>query len=116
MDRNRDLAKILARIETKIEEQMDLDYARHGITAVDEDYTTAITGDFYGIQADGEGTTGAVLTSITIDGVTITDPPLTIPNGGVIYGNITAVTNSGSGGANLILFHKRGHGPTTSLS
>ena len=115
MDRNRDLAKILARIETKIEEQMDLDYARHGVTLVDEDYTTAITGDFYGVQADGEGTSGAILTSITIDGVTITDPPITIPNGGVIYGNITGLTSSG-GDANLILFHKKGHGPTTNLT
>ena len=115
MDRNRDLAKILARIETKLDEQMDLDYARHGVTLVDEDYTTAITGSFYGVQADGEGTSGAILTSITIDGVTITDPPLTIPNGGVIYGNITGLTSSG-GDANLILFHKKGQGPTTNLT
>jgi hypothetical protein len=115
MDRNRDLSKQLARLETKIQEQMDLDYARHGVTIAVEGYTTEITGSFYGIKADGLGTAGVVINAMTVDGVAITDD-ITIANGDVFYGNITAVTIGAGGSANAILLHKRGHGPTVVLS
>ena len=115
MDRNRDLAKILAKVDTRIEEQMDLDYARHGVTIAVEGYTTEITGSFYGIKADGLGTAGVIINAMTVDGVAITDD-ITIANGDVFYGNITAVTIGGSGSANAILLHKKGHGPTVVLS
>ena len=115
MDRNRDLAQQLARVETKLQEQMDLDYARHGVTIAVEGYTTEITGSFYGIKADGLGTGGVVINAMTVDGVAITDN-ITIANGDVFYGNITAVTLHGDGSANAILLHKKGHGPTVVLS
>ncbi len=115
MDRNRDLSIQLARVETKLQEQMDLDYARHGVTIAVEGYTTEITGSFYGIKADGLGTGGVVINGMTVDGVGITDN-ITIANGDVFYGNITAVTIDASGSANAILLHKRGHGPTVVLS
>ena len=115
MDRNRDLSKQLARVETKLQEQMDLDYARNGVTIAVEGYTTEITGSFYGIKADGLGTGGVVINAMTVDGVAITDD-ITIANGDVFYGNITAVTIGSGGSANAILLHKRGHGPTVVLS
>ena len=115
MDRNRDLAQQLARVETKLQEQMDLDYARHGVTIAVEGYTTEITGSFYGIKADGLGTAGVIISAMTVDGVAITDD-ITIANGDVFYGNITAVTIGGGGSANAILLHKKGHGPTVVLS
>ena len=115
MDRNRDLAKILAKVDTRIEEQMDLDYARHGVTIAVEGYTTEITGSFYGIKADGLGTAGVIINAMTVDGVSITDD-ITIANGDVFYGNITAVTIGAGGSANAILLHKKGHGPTVVLS
>jgi len=115
MDRNRDLSKQLAGLDTKIQEQMDLDYARHGVTIAVEGYTTEITGSFYGIKADGLGTGGVVINAMTVDGVAITDD-ITIANGDVFYGNITAVTIGSGGSANAILLHKRGHGPTVVLS
>ena len=98
MDRNRDLAKVLARIDTRIEEQMDLDYARHGVTVIPEGKatSTAVTGDFYGIKADGTGTNvDIIIASMIVDGVTIA----------------TDIKLSG-GDANAILLHKKGHGPT----
>jgi shikimate 5-dehydrogenase len=52
---------------------------------------------------------------MTVDGVAITDD-ITIANGDVFYGNITAVTIGSGGSANAILLHKRGHGPTVVLS
>ena len=115
MDRNRDLSKQLARLETKIQEQMDLDYARHGVSIVEDDYVSAITGDFYGIKADGEGTAGLITSSITIDGVTITIP-ITIANGDTFYGNITAVTFAAGSSANAVLLHKKGHGPSAAIT
>ena len=115
MDRNRDLSKQLARLESKIQEQMDLDYARHGVTIVEDDYETSIQGDFYGIKADGEGTAGLITNSITIDGVTITIP-ITIANGDTFYGNITAVRFASGSTANAILLHKKGHGPSAAIT
>jgi hypothetical protein len=114
MDRNRDLAKVLARIDTRIEEQMDLDYARHGSTLVMEAYVTEVTGSFYGIKADGLNTAGLVIDTMTLDGVAITDN-ITIANGDVFYGNITAIKLHTDGSANAILLHKKGHGPTVVL-
>tara|TARA_R100001082_G_C4298516_1_gene131309 strand:- start:84 stop:437 length:354 start_codon:yes stop_codon:yes gene_type:complete len=114
MDRNRDLAVQIVNLQKRIDEQMDLDYARHGSTLIIEGYTTEITGSFYGIKADGLGTTGLVINAMTVDGVSITDN-ITIANGDVFYGNITAITVDTSGGANGILLHKKGHGPTVVL-
>ena len=115
MDRNRDLAKILARIETKIEEQMDLDYARHGVTVLEEQYTTEVTGNFYGIKADGTGDDGVVIATMTVDGVVLA-PDIALAAGDVFYGNITAITLAAGGTGNAILLHKKGHGPTTTLT
>ena len=58
MDRNRDLAVQIVNLQKRIDEQMDLDYARHGVTVIPEGKatSTAVTGDFYGIKADGTGT------------------------------------------------------------
>ena len=115
MDRNRDLAKQLVNVQKRLDEQMDLDYARHGVSIVEDDYETAITGDFYGIKADGEGTAGLITSSITIDGVAITIP-VTIANGDTFYGNITAVTFAAGSSANAILLHKKGHGPSVAIT
>ncbi len=115
MDRNRDLSKQLARLETKIQEQMDLDYARHGVTIVEEEYTTEITGDFYGVKADGTGDDGVIIDAMTVDGVSIT-ANITLAAGDVFYGNITAITLAAGGTGNAILLHKKGHGPTTTLT
>ena len=52
---------------------------------------------------------------MTVDGVSITDD-ITIANGDVFYGNITAVTIAAGGSANAILLHKKGHGATVVLS
>ena len=117
MDRNRDLSMQLARIETKIQEQLDLDYARHGVTIVEEEYTTEITGDFYGVKADGSGDE-ILITAMTVDGVSIT-ADIKVAAGDVFYGNITAITlAAGDAGTtcNAILLHKKGHGPTTTLT
>ena len=114
MDRNRDLSKQLARLETKIQEQMDLDYARHGSTLLMEGYVTEVTGSFYGIKADGLGTAGIIIDTMTVDGVAMTDN-ITIANGDVFYGNITAIKLHADGSANAILLHKRGHGPSVVL-
>jgi len=114
MDRNRDLAVQVVNLQKRIDEQMDLDYARHGVTIAIEAYVTEITGSFYGIKADGLGTGGVVINAMTVDGVAITDD-ITIANGDVFYGNITAVTIGAGGSANAILLHKKGHGPTVVL-
>ena len=113
MDRNRDLSKQLARLETKIQEQMDLDYARNGVTVPNgKATTTPVTGDFYGIKSDGTGTTAEiVIASMIVDGVTIATD-IKLPAGDVFYGNITSVTMASGGDANAILLHKKGHGPT----
>ena len=114
MDRNRDLSKQLARLESKIQEQMDLDYARHGVTVIPNGKatSTAVTGDFYGIKSDGTGTSAdIVIASMIVDGVTIATD-IKLPAGDVFYGNITSVTMASGGDANAILLHKKGHGPT----
>ena len=118
MDRNRDLSQQLARVETKIQEQMDLDYARHGVTIIEDnsdDYTTEVTGDFYGVKADGTGDAGVIINAMTVDGVSIT-ADITLAAGDVFYGNITAITLGAGGTGNAILLHKKGHGPTTTLT
>ena len=96
---------------------MDLDYARHGVTIVEEEYTTEITGDFYGVKADGAGDE-IIINAMTVDGVDIT-ANITISAGDVFYGNISKITlDAGDAGTicNAILLHKKGHGPTTTLT
>ena len=118
MDRNRDLAQVLARIDTKLQEQMDLDYARHGVTVIPEGKatSTAVTGDFYGIKADGTGTNvDIIIASMIVDGITIATD-IKLSGGDVFYGNITSVLMAAGGDANAILLHKKGHGPTFEVS
>ena len=115
MDRNRDLAQQLVNVQKRLDEQMDLDYARHGVSIVENDYTTAITGSFYGVKADGLGTVGLKIASITIDGVTISIVTQVAP-GDVLYGNITAITLHTDSDANAILLHKKGHGPSVAIT
>ena len=106
---------MLAALKKSIENQMDLDYARHGVSIVEDDYTSEVTGSFYGIKADGEGTAGLITSSITIDGVVITIP-ISIANGDTFYGNISAVTFAAGSSANAILLHKKGHGPSAAIT
>ena len=98
-----------------IEEQMDLDYARHGVSIVENDYTTEITGSFYGVKADGLGDTGLKISSITLDGVAISIVTLIAP-GDVLYGNITAITLHADSDSNAILLHKKGHGTSAAIT
>jgi len=111
MDRNRDLSKQLARLETKIQEQLDLDYARHGITLVPDNkhQSAALTGSFYGVKADNTGTK-LVLATVIVDGVSLTN--VDIAAGDVFYGNITSVLIGSGGTCQAIVLHKKGHGPT----
>ena len=112
MDRNRDLSKQLARLETKIQEQMDLDYARHGMTIIpdNKNQTAALTGSFYGIKAD-DTQTQLRLAEVIVDGVTLTN--INIAAGDVFYGNITSVkTSTAIDNCQAIVLHKKGHGPT----
>jgi len=115
MDRNRDLAVQIVNLQKRIDEQMDLDYARHGVSIVENDYTTEITGSFYGVKADGLGTVGLKISSITIDGVAISIVTYVAP-GDVLYGNITAITLHADTDANAILLHKKGHGPSAAIT
>mgnify|MGYP003670902496 CR=1 FL=1 len=40
---------MIAALKKTIEHQMDLDYARHGVSIVEDDYTSEVNGDtFYG--------------------------------------------------------------------
>jgi hypothetical protein len=114
MDRNRDLAVQIVNLQKRIDEQMDLDYARHGVTVIPEGKatSTAVTGDFYGIKADGTGTNvDIIIASMIVDGVTIATD-IKLSGGDVFYGNITSVLMDAGGDANAILLHKKGHGPT----
>ena len=106
---------MIAALKKTIEHQMDLDYARHGVSIVEDDYTSEVTGSFYGIKADGEGTAGLITSSITIDGVVFTIP-ISIANGDTFYGNISAVTFAAGSSANAILLHKKGHGPSAAIT
>ena len=112
MDRTRDLAIQLVNVQKRLDEQMDLDYARHGVTIVpdDKNQTTALTGDFYGIKADDTQTQLRLL-AVIVDGVTLAN--VNIAAGDVFYGNITSVkTSTAVVNCQALVLHKKGHGPT----
>jgi len=113
MDRNRDLANQLVNVQKRLDEQMDLDYARHGVTIVPEGKatSTAVTGSFYAVKADGLDDAGVIIASITVDG-TVIATDLTLTAGDVFYGNITSILLATGGSGNAILLHKKGHGAT----
>lgn len=110
MDRNRDLAKVLARIETKIQNQMDLDYSRHGITFVadddENDYTSAdYAYGWYGLKVDSTATTnGAKFDVLTIDGVDCSTTVLAA--GDTLYGKITALRMHSDADCNVFLLKR----------
>jgi|TARA_R110000787_G_scaffold197895_3_gene309122 hypothetical protein len=110
MDRTRDLAQGLARIENKIEDQMDLDYSRHGITFVadddENDYTSAdYAYGWYGLKVDSTATThGAKFDVLTIDGVDCSTTVLAA--GDTLYGKITALRMHGNADCNVFLLKR----------
>ena len=108
------VAELLAkRTNGLIEEQLDLDYARNGVTVIPEGKatTTAVTGNFYAVKADGLDDAGVIIASITVDG-TVIATDLTLTAGDVFYGNITSILLATGGSGNAILLHKKGHGAT----
>tara|TARA_R100000458_G_C8180875_1_gene177976 strand:+ start:150 stop:503 length:354 start_codon:yes stop_codon:yes gene_type:complete len=111
MDRNRELAAQVVNLQKRIDEQMDLDYARHGMTLIpdDKNQSAALTGSFYGVKADNTGTK-LVLASVVVDGVTLSN--VDIAAGDVFYGNITSVLIGSGGTCQAIVLHKKGHGAT----
>jgi len=112
MDRNRDLAVQIVNLQKRIDEQMDLDYARHGMTIIpdNKNQSAALTGDFYGIKADDTQTQLRLL-EVIVDGVALAN--INIAAGDVFYGNITSVkTSTAIDNCQAIVLHKKGHGPT----
>jgi hypothetical protein len=103
MDRTRDLAKQLVNVQKRLDEQMDLDYARKGIVFVSDTDVAVRTGSWYGIKVDGKGT-DAQFTTLTVDGQALAG--LVLDAGDSFYGDITAVTSLAATTCNIILLKK----------
>ena len=93
----------LRKLASLMNEQLNKDYARKGITFLTDTNVAVNTGSWYGMKIDGKGT-DAQFTTLTVDGQALAG--LVLDAGDSLYGDITAVTSHADTTCNIILLKK----------
>ena len=93
----------LRKLASLMNEQLDKDYSKKGITFVAHTDVVVRTGSWYGMKIDGAGT-DAQFTTLTVDGQDLSG--LVLDAGDTLYGDITAVTSLAATTCNIILLKK----------